>query len=213
VRHLIERGDHDVLLSELLRPERPLPLAVRLRLSGAERLDVVASGLACGQVSRLTFRPSKLGVALASRVVEGSGPVVGGVGGALPAASALVGLSAFLEQSHLGQRLGAGAADLAELIEAAEEVARRAEEVVTTWLEQTARLGKRALTARAADIIALAYVLSFGDVGARTSMLAHVLQRLDGLGLGHDRALGSSLRDALMRVQRTDRAAALPNAA
>ncbi|MCA9311124.1 MAG: hypothetical protein KDA21_07955 [Phycisphaerales bacterium] len=80
--HLAETGSFDMMLDELLRPGRRLPLPVRLRLTSPEEAPLCALALAIRHVTELTHRPTPqarlLLAALCERVDEARGRAVNG---------------------------------------------------------------------------------------------------------------------------------------
>jgi hypothetical protein len=70
IARLAEAREFDRLLDEVVRNGRPLPLAIRLRLSDPEALPAAAVGFALQRVVQLTYKPTPLSAMLARMLVE-----------------------------------------------------------------------------------------------------------------------------------------------
>lgn len=96
IERLVERGEHDRLLEEVLRNGRPLPLEARLHLTDPGALAPAALALALQRHLELTPAATPLAIDLADRLLEMQ-DAHGAIGSTASTAAAIAGLTRLRE--------------------------------------------------------------------------------------------------------------------
>lgn len=96
IERLVERGEHERLLDEVLRNGRPLPLAARLRLFDAGAAGPAALALALQRHLELTPAATPLALDLAGRLLDAQ-DADGAIGSIVSTAAAVAGLTRLRE--------------------------------------------------------------------------------------------------------------------
>lgn len=189
--HLADTQRFDRMLDEVARNGRPLPLAVRLRLSHAQCLPGAALGLALQRVCELTYRPTEASI----RLLEGLLEARRDDGSFGPAAATAVALAALCAVVHQLDALP-GRASPRFIDEELERRARAAVPGAIAWLAALQDDGdevdlfdeSHGLVGDEVDSAIVLWQLGFEPRFTGAIRFADLLDAVDAHGLRHDRS-------------------------
>lgn len=192
---LAEQRENDRLLADLLRNGRPVPLAVRMRLSSVGGVEAAALGLALQRIVELTFIPDPHAFDIA-RTLADLQDEDGSFGTLASTATAVGGLGALMAQIDAMRWRRDGRDALTDHVRSAiTQALGRA----MKWLES------QCVGGLAGDPIDSAIVV--WQLGARTDdasrrLVAGLSEALFNAGAAHDRVLGPLLTRAAVETTR-----------